>query len=197
MGRLAQEILDLFKNNYRQPKLWIATISILIGLFMILPYIDSNFFYYARMEKRINILEQVIELDNNKIQGNQIYKDEYNSILKEIQQQDERNINSIMNKFIDSISGTTENTGKDKVIRFFTGALIWIILLIFIPFMNTFKRGSDKVTAFIVIAIFGVILGYIGMKLPILFHPVINYLGFPILQITILVYIMTKADNKK
>lgn len=67
LENLVQDILDIFKKNYKKPKLWTATSSVLVVLFMLLPYINSNFFYYTRMEKRIDILQKVIALDNSKI----------------------------------------------------------------------------------------------------------------------------------
>ena len=52
------------------------------------------------MEKRINVLEKVMALDEEKINSNQAYIDEYQRILQEMEQQGERSINSLMNKFI-------------------------------------------------------------------------------------------------
>lgn len=74
------------------------------------------------MEKRIEIFEKVMELDQEKINSNQSYYDEYQSILLELEQQRERNINSVINKashqlntFI--VSGKEQGNGW---IKFFT-----------------------------------------------------------------------------
>ena len=100
IGKIIEELVELFKRNYRRPRLWLFIAIILFITVLIIPYIDSNFFYFSRMEKRINVLEKVMALDEEKINSNQAYIDEYQRILQEMEQQGERSINSLMNKFI-------------------------------------------------------------------------------------------------
>lgn len=88
--KLIDELLSLFKKNYKRPGLWVGLGIIVFCIVLLFPYIDSNFFYFSRMEKRISILERVMELDEAKINSNQVYRNEYQSILQEIEQQSER-----------------------------------------------------------------------------------------------------------
>ena len=77
------------------------------------------------MEKRISILERVMELDQEKINSNQVYQNECQSILKEMEQQSERTINSVMNRVSNYINNLME-TGKEqgnRWVKFFTGAI--------------------------------------------------------------------------
>lgn len=39
------------------------------------------------MEKRIDILKEVMELDQEKIKGNEIYREEYHSIYENFQEE--------------------------------------------------------------------------------------------------------------
>lgn len=96
IGKIIEELVELFKRNYRRPRLWLFIAIILFITVLIIPYIDSNFFYFSRMEKRINVLEKVMALDEEKINSNQAYIDEYQRILQEMEQQGERSINSLM-----------------------------------------------------------------------------------------------------
>lgn len=85
IGKIIEELVELFKRNYRRPRLWLFIAIVLFITVLIIPYIDSNFFYFSRMEKRINVLEKVMALDEEKINSNQAYIDEYQRILQEME----------------------------------------------------------------------------------------------------------------
>lgn len=198
IGKIVDSLLEVVKKNYKRPKLWIV-VGIIFFLFVLLiPYIDSNIFYYSRMEKRIAILEQVMALDKETIDSNQAYADEYQSILNEIQQQREYSINSLMNRFINFLNNFIGNRSGEgnKVVKFFTGALLGIIVIICIPFMNTFAKRSDKVLAFIMLLIITLVFGWISSIIPTFIHPMVNYIGIPLLQIVILIAILVKSNKK-
>ena len=198
IGKIVDSLLEVVKKNYKRPKLWIV-VGIIFFLFVLLiPYIDSNIFYYSRMEKRIAILEQVMALDKETIDSNQAYADEYQSILNEIQQQREYSINSLMNRFINFLNNFIGNRSGEgnKVVKFFTGALLGIIVIICIPFMNTFAKRSDKVLAFIMLLIITLVFGWISSIIPTFIHPMVNYIGIPLLQIVILIAILVKSNTK-
>lgn len=92
-------------------------------------------------------------LDQDKINSNQAYIDEYQRILQEMEQQSERSINSLMNKFIFQMNYITSmgNGEGNRAIKFFTGAFWSLLITVCIPFMNTFKKRSDKLIAFTII----------------------------------------------
>ena len=164
---------------------------------LLFPYIDSNFLYFSRMEKRISILERVMELDQEKINSNQAYQNEYQSILKEMEQQSERTINSVMNRVSNYINNLME-TGKEqgnRWVKFFTGAIWFIIVMVCIPFMNTFKKRSDKVLAFVLMIIISFLAGWIFSIIPIIVTPMFNYIGIPIMQIILLIAIVNKSKK--
>lgn len=198
IGKLVDELLSFFKENYKKPKLWIGLSIFILVFVLIFPYIDSNFFYYSRMEKRISILESVMELDEAKIDSNQAYRNEYQSILQEMEQQSERSVNSVINKatmYIDSVLTEGKRQGN-RWIKFFTGAIWFFIVTILIPFMNTFRKPSDKVLAFVLMLILSLLVGWFFSVIPVLINPLVNYIGAPILQI-VLFTVMVGKSNKK
>ena len=75
IAKILDVLLGIFKNNYKRPRLWIGLGVIVVVFILVFPYIDSNFFYYSRMEKRIQILEKLMDLDEEKINHNPAYKD--------------------------------------------------------------------------------------------------------------------------
>lgn len=129
IGKIIEELVELFKRNYKRPKLWLSVAIILFIVILLIPYIDSNFFYFSRMEKRISVLDKVMALDQDKINSNQAYIDEYQRILQEMEQQSERSTNSLMNKVIIQMNYITSmgNGGGNRAIKFFTGAF-WSLL---------------------------------------------------------------------
>lgn len=199
IGKIIEELVELFKRNYKRPKLWFSIAIILFIVVLLIPYIDSNFFYFSRIEKRIDVLEKIMALDQEKINSNQAYIDEYQGILQEMEQQREYSINSLMNKFIIQINYIT-SLGKgegNRIIKFFSGAFWLLLLTICIPFMNTFKRKSDKLIAFVLLLILSVIIGWIFSIVPVIISPMVNYIGIPLLQIIVVIIVAVKSNRNK
>ena len=198
VARILELIVDFLKRNYKKPKLWFAILGILVFIILIFPYIDSNTFYYTRMEKRISSLEHLTQLDETTINSNPVYRQEYESILQEIQLQRERSVNSIATQLFDTVNSSW-TTGKDqgnKILKFISGAIWFLIVTICVPFMNTFKKRSDKLVAFIVMIILSTIVGCIFMAIPIIYRSWINYFVIPIAQLVIVIVLVGKKDKK-
>lgn len=198
VARILELIVDFLKRNYKKPKLWFGILRILVFIILIFPYIDSNTFYYTRMEKRISILEHLTQLDETTINSNPVYRQEYESILQEIQLQRERSVNSIATQLFDTVNSSW-TTGKDqgnKILKFISGAIWFLIVTICVPFMNTFKKRSDKLVAFIVMIILSTIVGCIFMAIPIIYRSWINYFVIPIAQLVIVIVLVGKKDKK-
>lgn len=198
VARILELIVDFLKRNYKKPKLWFGILGILVFIILIFPYIDSNTFYYTRMEKRISILEHLTQLDETAINSNPVYRQEYESILQEIQLQRERSVNSIATQLFDTVnsSWTTGKNQGNKILKFISGAIWFLIVTICVPFMNTFKKRSDKLVAFIVMIILSTIVGCIFMAIPIIYRGWINYFVIPIAQLVIVIVLVGKKDKK-
>ena len=198
VGPITEAVIEFIKKNYNHPRLWITLAIIVFCLVLLFPYIDSNFFYFPRIEKRISILEQVMDLDEDKINSNQAFKTEYESILQEMEQQNERSFNNIYNKIGLSIKNLfSEEKEEGKVwIKFLSGAIWCIIITLCVPFMNTFNKSSDKWFALIIMLIVTVIVGGVCAIIPIIFTPLINYIGIPILEIVGLCFFIFKSGKK-
>lgn len=198
VANLLELIVEFLKRNYKKPKLWFGIIGVLIFIILIFPYIDSNTFYYSRMEKRISILEHLTQLDENKINSNPVYREEYENILQEIAIQRDRSVNSLVTGLIDGVNSSLasgKNQGN-RVIKFISGAIWCLIVTICVPFMNTFKKRSDKLVAFVVVIILTVVIGSVFMAIPIIYKPWVNYFIIPIAQLVFAVVLTTKKDKK-
>ena len=138
-------------------------------------------------------------LDQDTINSNQAYVDEYQRILLEMEQQSERSINSLMNKFINQVKYLTSMGNREGNIRikFFTGAFWLLLITVCIPFMNTFKKRSDKLIAFVLLLIMSGILGWLFSLVPVIISPMVNYIGVPLIQIIVVIIIAVKSNKKK
>lgn len=135
-----EKIFDLIKNNFKNPKLYVFLLVVLLTVLVLFPYIDANFFYYNRVNDRIDILTKVSEINVEQIQENEILYKEYNSILTEIEKQSSGNIGSV---FIKEADNTV------NLIKFITGGvLVWLIALLCL-FIKGFKNWGHRILGFV------------------------------------------------
>lgn len=184
-SKMVEKVFDIIKDNLKNPKLYIALLTIIVVILLLFPYIDANFFYYNRVEKRIDILKAVSDIETEKIENNPILKAEYENILEEISKQKEGSLGSV---FI------TNNTSKVSRYKFLTGAILsWLVgvLCLFIKI----DKVSQRIVGILLFAILGCILGYISTLIPTIIDPKCNYILMPILQLVLLGVLVTNNKN--
>lgn len=183
---MIEKVFDIVKDNLKNPKFYFI---ILIGMVMILllfPYIDANFFYYNRVEKRIAILNDVAGIEKEKLLDNDILKAEYESILAEISKQKDGSLGSV---FI------TNNTEKISKMKFITGAILSWFIAILCLFIKM-EKIWQKLVGLLIFLMLGVILGGIASVLPTVIKPMCNYLLVPIVQLILLGILVTSGNSK-
>ena len=119
----------------------IAWIFILVILLLIVfyPIIDANFLYYKRVSNRIEILEKITNIEEEKLDKNDKLKDEYNSILEEISDKENNYLNNI---FI------TEDSNKNNNIKFISSAWMFVLVGIILPFTKDKSKGKRTCSKF-------------------------------------------------
>lgn len=184
-SKMVEKVFDIIKDNLKNPKLYIALLTIIVVILLLFPYIDANFFYYNRVEKRIDILKAVSDIETEKIENNPILKAEYENILEEISKQKEGSLGSV---FI------TNNTSKVSRYKFLTGA-IWSWLVGVLCLFIKIDKVSQRIVGILFFAILGCILGYISTLIPTIIDPKCNYILMPILQLVLLGVLVTNNRN--
>lgn len=184
---MLEKIFDIIKNNLKNPKLYIGILSALLIFLVLFPYIDANFFYYQRINDRIDILQKISQLDTESISNNDILSAEYNSILSEIEKQADGSLGSV---FIKETDKTT------NLLKFLSGASIFWFLAIACLFMRTFRNKGEKFLGFIFCLIGGIILGFIAKAIPTIINPTFNYVGFPIIIVVVIALLSTSGKKK-
>jgi len=189
------KFLDLVTNLVKKTKsfksvLWIFIILILL-IITLYPILDANFLSYKRIVNRIDTLDKISKLDNDKIQLNPILEKEYNSILSEIKTKDNNSLNNIIK---------IKDSEKNNKIKFIAGAWLFIILGLFIPFTKDNKKNKrftlNNIFSGIVCIGMGCFFGWIAYKIPTLVNTTINIILYQLLLIFLAYCIGTSNFNK-
>ena len=184
-------LLGVLKNskNYKR----IAWIFILVILLLIVfyPIIDANLLYYKRVSNRIEILEKITNIEEEKLDKNDKLKDEYNSILEEISDKENNYLNNI---FI------TEDSNKNNNIKFISSAWMFVLVGIILPFTKDKSKDKRTWTNFLsgifCLALAG-LFGFIGCKIPTIINVIVNIILYQIIMVYLAYTIATAGTKNK
>ena len=85
MKDIFNNVLNKLINEKKGFKLiaWIFIIVIILAI-VFYPIIDANFLYYNRTNKRIEIIQKIVNINENDIKRDSRIEEEYNSILNDM-----------------------------------------------------------------------------------------------------------------
>ena len=63
MDKAIELIVSWIQKNLKNPKLYAIFAAVIVVIALVFPYVDANFFFYNRIEKRVNILQSLSEID--------------------------------------------------------------------------------------------------------------------------------------
>lgn len=181
---MIDKVFEIFKDNLKNPKFYFVLLILIVVILLFFPYIDANFFYYNRVERRIQILKEISELEIEELDDNQVLQTEYYSIIDEISKQKDGSLGSI---FVASSDPMVNR------IKFFTGAAFSWVLGIMCLVIKQQKKGY-KFWGFVFFILLGIILGMISTRIPIIKQPMYNYISIPMIEIVMFGLLVT---NKK
>ncbi len=184
---MIEKLFDVIKSNLKNPRLYIFLLVVMLVFLLLFPYIDANYFYYRRVNNRIDILTKITGIDKEKIDENPVLKQEYDNLLTEIEKQTDGSIGSVFVK---------EKDPHIQRMKFITGGLLVWITAIAILFSKANTR-KNRIISFIVLIAVGFLTGGISKIIPTIITPMVNYIGFPLLLIILLALLMTGNNAKK
>lgn len=76
MNNIVTYIFQSIKRNLKNPKLYLFIFILFLVILLVFPYVDANFFYYDRLQKRLDILKKCLEIDDQKLAQAQLLKQE-------------------------------------------------------------------------------------------------------------------------
>lgn len=170
-------VIGFLKDSKNYKKIaWVFIIFVLM-IIMLYPIIDANFLYYNRISNRIEILDKITKIDVEKVNNSEKLQQEYDLILNEIESKEDNYLNNIFIK---------EKTAKNNVIKFISGAWMFIIVGVVLPFTKDKekkKRTLNNVIGGIVCIAIGLLLGYGAMKIPTIINIIVNVILYQIILI--------------
>lgn len=185
---MGEKILDIFSKLATGKKsriFWAIIIICLIVFVLIFPYIDANFLYYDRIEKRLDNLQKLQVIGGYSIDDVPELNEEYQSIIQEISNARERTITGN--------TGQTNAQSSDYQIKFVGGSIMFAIVGIIGLFSKkknvklTFSLFiKNNLTIFIFCFIIAAALGYVFAMIPTLGSVWTNAILSPIIQLIIL-----------
>ncbi len=193
MGEKLLEWVEKIATGEKRRWFFAALITIAILVIIVFPYIDANFLYYNRIEKRIDNLSDLVSLTNTPLEENEILYEEYLSILEEIKTARE---NALFG------SEKSEDTKSDRIIKFAGGAILWFFVAVALLFSKNqagqpaFKQFINKFFSAILCFIIGAILGYGSIYIPTIVSAKINFVLTPIIQIIVMWLIIESPKPK-
>ena len=193
MGDFFSKLLELFVTGNKSAIIKIIIFCVLI--IFIIPLVTNYFYGNIRLEQQIKVLKELNSIQRNSIEDPRL-KSYYDKILNSLEEQKIQNTSiSITYKPPRSIN---DFLSLEFIIKFISGG-IWWILLFFVGLFTKQDTLSSKIAAEIVMFILIIIFGISGMYIP-LFDPfIINIIGFPLLQLSVVIFlfvILTKVNKK-
>lgn len=196
MESLIKKILEIATGK-KAKIFWAVILTIIVLLLVMYPYIDANSLVFSRINRRIDILERITQLDIEKINSNAALQEEYNSIIKEISMIQDKSVSTI---------ATRQDTNNEKTIKFISGGILSWFISLFVLFQKNKKENisvfkiifNNLMSTALCIAI-GYLFALVGRSIPTIINIWINAIVFPCIQIAIIVLLIygTSNNNKK
>ncbi len=192
MDKLWELLVNVITGR-RSRVFWALVIVLVIFVVIVYPYIDANFLYYDRIEKRIDNLQKLVELTGTPLEENEELNEEYLSIVAEMETAREKALSNATN---------VQDSKRDKLIKFASGASLWVIVSIGVLFTKkknekiTLKRVLNNLLSAAVCLGMGSLMGCIFTYIPTLGSVDINAAFAPTVQL-IVIWLIMDAPNKK
>ncbi len=196
MDSLIKKLLEIATGK-KAKIFWAVILTIIVLLLVLYPYIDANFLVFSRINKRIDILGKITQLDIDKINANQALQEEYNSIIGEI--------SAIQDKSVGTIT-TRQDTSNEKTIKFISGGILFWLVSLGVLFsknkkdnMFVLKKLFNNLMSTALCIALGYLLALVGRSIPTIINVWVNAIAFPCIQIAIIGLIIygTSNNNKK
>lgn len=190
MDKIAEFVVSLFRD-LKLPYRW-GAIAVILTLVLLGVWGFENVtgqFYFSRLEKKITLLRELKELrDSGIVQDpelNQIYQDMVNDLES-----------FSVDRPVTMSTGTINLSDPVTIGKAISGGFLWLLVFIVgIPGEIKKNKRLTGMTFFIgiFILVIALLFSWIGMSIPTILNPWVNYIGFPILQIFILIYLSRKG----
>lgn len=193
---MGEKVLDWLGKILTGPKsriFWaIVIVALVIGI-IVFPYIDANFLYYGRIEKRIDNLTSLVEVSGTSLEENEALYAEYLSILDEMETAREKALSNATN---------SQDTVHDRRMKFFAGAGLWYFVAVMVLFTKkktekwSFKKVLNNFCSTALCFGIGTGIGWIFTMIPTLGVVEVNLVLTLIIEVVVL-WLLIEQPKKK
>ena len=191
MGELFAKLLELFTSGTRKTMCRLLLILVLIGI--VAPFGIRYFWGNVHLLQQIEILERLAEIDAQALQDERL-QDFHDSLLEQLSVVEPAASGNLSTDASErpSFGGMFRDSNLWK---FISGSSIGVLMLVIVFFAKYNSTGMRLSAAFLMAGL-SFILGAIGAIIPTFTPLLINIIGYPVLQMTLLVYIVYLVSKK-
>lgn len=186
---IVSSVLGLFKEEFDVRRLLLlpAVVIILIVALLVLDSV-TGFLFFINMERKVAILNELHSLAQDGITQDPELSPIFQKMVAELAAYKPVSLS------IPRISAITEIPGLEDFLKFLSGAFLPLAVAVDAYFRREQRKEEWKHTVVggLVLAL---VFGFIGILLPTFYRPWVNYLGYPILQVVLILGI-TKLTKK-
>jgi len=174
-------------------------VLISIALPLLVWFIESQtsliFFWY--LQRKLEILKDLSSLNDKLALENHQFSQAYLKILNELDSHSYFSITEFISNIFTHITFLSENLWESQAFwKVFWGAFIGVVFAC-ISLLQVSLGNKSLLGAALGAGIFGILCGILGLFIPTIFYPIVNYVSYPILQISLLLYYSkTTMDTK-
>jgi ATP-dependent Zn protease len=194
MGEFFSKLLELFIKGDKTSLLKIIILCLVIVI--IFPVISNYLFSNTRLNQQIQIIKELNNINRDNILDTRV-RDYYDTIVESLKNnKPQASQIVIIRDYPKQISDYLKTT---NIIKFLSGSIWWILFFIVGVFAKQDSRQA-KFSSLIIMLLFIFIFGIVGVYIPTFDPFVINFIGFPMIQICILIIIIllvSKMNKKK
>lgn len=186
---------DLFPD-IKTRRFIIACISLFLPLCFWIFESQTNTFFFGYLQNKVDILKELYLMNNDIVTTNSDFNSTYNQILAELNSHEYFSISErISQAFVNIQLLLNKILNSTKFWKLMSGSLLGLIVTII--FIVEFLQNKKESTSNTIIGgiFFAVIAGTAGIFIPTIFTPIVNYIGYPAIQILFLLSAASLSNN--
>jgi len=185
MDKLIELISELISKLNPKGR-WKAIGAIFIIIIIVLLIIESiaGFNFFLQMQKKVGLIKELAEIST--------YELDENSQLYGVYQDA---IDQLSNYSIKPFKIHFPKINSQDLFKALSGGSVWLLFSI-LGFFGQFGE-NNKIIAGVLLLLIAILFGWIGIIIPVVITPWINYIGFPFIQLIILIWLGKLAGKRK
>jgi hypothetical protein len=177
--------------NYRRLLFWVFVVLAIVTGLVVFENL-TGYAYFSRMERKVSILKSLNELAHDDISSKPELNAIYQDVISELEAYQIKPL---------SFTGFFSNFGSvipqmpSEFWKFISGGFLGFIVAI--AGLVDRRQGNERWSSiFWGGLVFGILMGLIGIFIPKIYNLWVNYIGFPVIQIAVILLLSRKGVKK-